>query len=299
MVYKESYFLNLSFLGKDYFGVTKAKEGPTLVQRIEYYLGEDVLGDVWIWPGSRLDSAVSASDLWLEIVIKGSSSEHIQFDLLPRIVDRLKAISDPEIKIHRLCKNTDGCNLISALSEKTYRYFIYTNNDFSNFGSVPIATFDESIHLSDWQKWVSLFCGTHHFEAFCIRAKTSSNFTRTISHAAVFRLADTQNKSLNPDIELDSIKLNWLGLNKLDPQKIIVVEFSGSGFLRGQVRMMVGALIKLSKKEINIEGIDKALRGESKVKAGFKVPGHGLVLWQSTLKNPCLPIVLDLDYRQG
>lgn len=279
----------------DYFGVTASKEGKTLLKELEDYLGSQFSDSLWLWPGSRLDSGVSAAELWIEIVLKGESEKKISQDLLPRLIEKLKSFKNSEIKILKLLKNTTQENLIANLDEKTYRYFVTLSKDVSPTKHDAYVEFSESFNFLDWVRWAKFYEGKHHFKAFSIRTKLGAIMEREIKSASVFLLADNQGSMPSSERAL----LEWLGIREKDYPNILVVEIKGAGFLRGQVRMMIGALLKLSKKELTEESFLMALRGEGDFKAGFKVPSHGLVLWKSKLKNQSLPILLDLYSQQG
>lgn len=284
-IFRESYFLNLSFLGMDYFGITASQEGQTLLKELEEYLGDDFSESLWLWPGSRLDSGVSAVDLWIEIVLKGKP------ELLPKLIEKLKQLKSPTIQIHRLLRNTSSENLIASLEEKTYRYFILLSENSVQTAPCALTHFSEKINFSDWVRWVKSYEGVHHFKAFSIRTKPHAIMKREVTKASAFLLSER----FVTMSSLEKNRLRWLGIKEEMIKDILVVEISAQGFLRGQVRMMIGALLKLSKNELSEENFLMALDGKSELKAGFKVPSYGLVLWQSKLKNHSLPILLDLD----
>lgn len=286
--FKASYFLNLSFLGMNFFGVTPSKDGETLIALLENYFFEDFSDVIWIWPGSRLDSGVSATDLWLEIILKSNIEYEIEEKLLPKLLVQIKNFSHPEVKIHKLIKNNTQKNLIANLDSKTYRYFIYIGKEKILEDQYPLVSFRETFDLTDWKNWIQLYLGKHSFKSFSIRTKENAQFFREITHADIYLLSEVNNQK----------NLKFLNLDQFKPESIVVVEIKGSGFLRGQVRMMVGALLKLSKNEISQELFKKALQGLVQEKVGFKVPSYGLVLWESHFKNQSLPILLDLDSPQ-
>jgi tRNA pseudouridine38-40 synthase len=57
-----------------------------------------------------------------------------------------------------------------------------------------------------------------------------------------------------------------------------------NGFLRYQVRMMVGALVMLGRSEIHETDILKALKGEEQVAITTVAPASGLVLKEVSYK---------------
>ena len=52
----------------------------------------------------------------------------------------------------------------------------------------------------------------------------------------------------------------------------------GKGFGRNQIRLMMGALVKLGRKDITLDYISKSLSPESKEVMDYIAPASGLIL---------------------
>ena len=70
------------------------------------------------------------------------------------------------------------------------------------------------------------------------------------------------------------------------PEKTYVFEVEGKGFLRHQVRLMMGALVRLGKGERTLEDIKMSLFDDYPYNETFVVPATGLVLESTEFKTP-------------
>ena len=96
---------------------------------------------------------------------------------------------------------------------------------------------------------IKVFLGTHDFRAFVTDNKEKENCVRTITYAS---------------IEKEEEKL--------------VITFRGDGFLRYQIRNMVGILIKVGENKISPEAVEKILKSKDRTKSGKTAPSQGLYL---------------------
>ena len=62
------------------------------------------------------------------------------------------------------------------------------------------------------------------------------------------------------------------------PKQSFILKVVGKGFGRHQIRLMMGALIKLGRGEIDMEYIKKSLKQESKYVMDYIAPASGLIL---------------------
>ena len=64
----------------------------------------------------------------------------------------------------------------------------------------------------------------------------------------------------------------------LKNKDIIELSFVGDGFLRYQVRNMVGLLIKVGENKISTKDVEKILESKDRTKSGKTAPAEGLYL---------------------
>ena len=92
--------------------------------------------------------------------------------------------------------------------------------------------------------------GTHNFASFAAnRGKTNEATTRTINQIRIQRR-----------------------------RELIAMEFDGSGFLYRMVRMLTGAIVRVSSGREDLTWIDQLLSEPGKTKASYTAPAEGLYL---------------------
>ena len=96
---------------------------------------------------------------------------------------------------------------------------------------------------------IKYFEGEKDFRAFVTDNKEKENCIRTISYT---------------NIEEENNK--------------IVITFKGTGFLRYQVRNMVGVLIRVGENKLSPEEIKKIIDSKDRTKSGKTAPSEGLYL---------------------
>ncbi|MEA3371617.1 MAG: tRNA pseudouridine(38-40) synthase TruA [Campylobacterota bacterium] len=106
-----------------------------------------------------------------------------------------------------------------SAKKRSYRYIIKEgeSNPFEN----NYISFIDSVNFNEMQKNIKLFIGEHNFKYFM---KTGSDVKGTIR--VIYRAYAYRHKGA------------------------IILHFEGNGYLRSQIRMMVGALLKLNAVQI-------------------------------------------------
>ena len=150
-----------------------------------------------------------------------------------------------------------GCSIVKddfharySAHKKVYVYKI-KNTDVKNvFENRYYAYIKENIDINLLNEACKLFIGKHNFK----------NFTT------------------NKIEEVESFDKTIYDVNVKQSKNKIEITFYGSGFLRYQVRMMVGALIVVSTKRKPIEFISKLLKDNVDEKCSYKADPQGLYL---------------------
>jgi tRNA pseudouridine38-40 synthase len=107
-------------------------------------------------------------------------------------------------------------------------------------------------------KAAKMFEGTHNFQNFTARIQPNTKVMRTIERCEI--------------IENTEFKANFF------PENSYLLLVQGEGFMRYQIRMMMGALVLLGKGELSFNSLEKALNGNDKILISYVAPGSGLFL---------------------
>ena len=117
----------------------------------------------------------------------------------------------------------------------------------------------EELDIRAMIKAAQLFEGKHDFRSYCHRPSEN-----TITHGEIMHCAIERN---------EIYKANFF------PKESYLLRVKGEGFKRNQIRLMMGVLLDLGKRKINIDFIKETLDPTAdKITLEHIVPGSGLIL---------------------
>ena len=136
-------------------------------------------------------------------------------------------------------------------SAKSKRYVYLINlGEYNPIERNYVFQYNYKLDIKSMKKAIKVFKGTHDFRAFVTENKDKANCVRTITKASIRKIGKTKYEFI----------------------------FEGTGFLRYQVRNMVGILIKLGEGKITKEDLKKILESKDRTKGGVTAPAEGLYL---------------------
>ena len=131
---------------------------------------------------------------------------------------------------------------------KTYKYIINTG-EYNPLERNYVYQYNYLLNIEEMKKAIEYFKGQHDFRAFVTNNKEKENCVRTINKVEIAK----------------------------EKEKIIIT-FQGDGFLRYQVRNMVGILLRVGQEKIPPEAVKKILESKDRTKSGKTAPAEGLYL---------------------
>ncbi len=134
------------------------------------------------------------------------------------------------------------------VKEKTYKYLINLG-EYNPIERFYVYQYNHELDIERIKECAKVFLGEHDFRAFVTENKEKLNCVRTIFNVEV------------------SLK-----------DEILEIKFTGNGFLKYQVRNMVGILIRAGENKITKEDIEKILESKDRTKSGKTAPAEGLYL---------------------
>ena len=134
------------------------------------------------------------------------------------------------------------------VKSKEYKYYINIG-EYNPIEKDYAFQYNYNLDIDSMKKAIKYFEGTHDFRAFVTENKDKENCVRTITKTS---------------IEQENNK--------------IIITFEGTGFLRYQVRNMVGILIRVGENKISPEDVEKILESKDRTKSGKTAPAEGLYL---------------------
>lgn len=134
------------------------------------------------------------------------------------------------------------------VKSKEYKYYINIG-EYNPIERNYVFQYNHELNILKMQEAIKVFIGTHDFRAFVTENKEKENCIRTITSATVKQTG-----------------------------KKIEISFKGTGFLRYQVRNMVGILIKVGENKLSTTDVEKILESKDRQKSGKTAPAVGLYL---------------------
>ena len=149
----------------------------------------------------------------------------------------------------------------TSVRRKTYAYYLALDDDAGD----DVAWRVEGLDLDKMRACAQHFIGTHDYKGFSAGGKASGT-VRSIRAVVVE--------------ELEFVELPFVGRVQ---GPLVRVAFEGDGFLKHQVRRMVGALVRVGRGDLAESVVAEALRDPATPRPevssrAFRAPAHGLWL---------------------
>jgi len=252
------YIIKTQFLGFRYSGWQKQPGQRTiegmLLKTLKFILPQST---VKILGAGRTDAKVSAKEAAFELFTDTEITNTSDF------IQLFNANLPADIRIVS-CETTDvDFNIIQDIRLKEYHYYFSFGSKNHPFCAPFMANILDVLDIELMKKAAVLFVGTHDYKSYTVRHKKNAKFKRSIISCAL---------ELNTELTASFF-----------PEKSYVLKVSGKGFMRYQIRMMMGALIKLGRGELNLEDIKASLYEDSRLTLNYVAPGSGLILHRTSL----------------
>ncbi len=254
MEFSHYYLVRVQYLGFRFSGWQKQPGQKTveamLLKTLKFVLPDRELK---ILGASRTDAKVSALDGAFEIFLNGDPIDDLN-EFIKAFNDNLPA----DIKAIKIDKVNKKFNIIKDAASKEYVY-LFSSGSKNHPCSAPfIAGFTETLDIDLMKAGAQLFEGSHNFKAYTVKSVAGSRLVRRVDKCEI--------------AENDLLKANFF------PQRSYALTISASGFLRYQVRMIMGALVLLGKHELSMDDIRASLKANSSFQLAYVAPASGLML---------------------
>lgn len=230
----------VKYNGRRYFGWQKQVNEITIQGEIENRLSTIFNKDITIHGSGRTDAKVHAY----------GQVFHFDAPLFPvrKLKYALNRMLPSDIELVSLSKVRDDFHARFSATGKTYEYLIYLGAK-EPFLDEEVLFYPFPFDLEKFNGGASLFIGTHNFQNFTSKSEDEQNFVRNITSFSAIRSG-----------------------------KLVKVTITGSGFMRGQIRVMIGTLIALNEGKIDEDFIKDNLDNDIRNIVTYKVSGEGLYL---------------------
>lgn len=202
---------------------------------------------------SRTDAMVSANESAFELFIYEKP-----LDDLNSFLELFNKNLPPDIRALSIEEVDQAFNIIQHPKNKEYLYLFSFGMKNHPFCAPLMAGFQEALDIELMMQGAAIFQGTHSFHNYCVDLTHQTRLVRTISVCV--------------------LKENHLYTANFFPEKSYVLMIEGAGFLRYQIRLMMGALVQVGKGELKLEDLRSSLLPEKVMQMNYIAPASGLIL---------------------
>lgn len=237
-------FAIVTYKGSNYQGWAKQKNAPTIQSSIEDVLSKIFNCEITIYASGRTDAGVHALGQTFHFEVT-----HLNVNL-KRLKYSVNLMLPNDIQIISFKKVGDAFHARYSAKKKIYKYVL-------SLGEKSPFHFDTSyyplvkINKSILKKSLKLFVGKHNYQDFTSKEEDENGFIREIYSISIKTIKNTDQ---------------------------IVIRFVGDGFMRYQIRYIVGTCLEIAKGNEKIDFISKHLDSISRHIISYKAAPNGLYL---------------------
>lgn len=239
---KQRFKAVLSYNGSNYHGWARQPKQQTIQETLESCIAKVFNQKVKVFAAGRTDAGVNASGQVIHF--------DLEINVKPKqILEALNKALPYDIRINKIAKVDGNFNARFLAKNKIYVYSINTNKVNDAVRSNHIYQYNKPININKIKKTNKVFLGKHNFLSFSTDERSGESLEREI-----LSISFKKNKDL------------------------LIISIKGTGFLRSQVRMMVGSMLAFNEDKITLTQIKKWLAEPKKGQAVYKAPACGLCL---------------------
>lgn len=235
------YLIDFSYCGQLFNGYQKQRGLRTVQGEIEKVLTSINDNPVTIYAAGRTDAKVNALH------------QKAHFDLsknIPcyKLKGALNSYLKEDVYINDVFIVNDDFHARYMVKSKTYQYKI-NMGCYNPILRTHVYQYCKPLDFSLMKEAINYFVGTHDFTSFSSAQDKRSDKVRTITSAHVTKKDD-----------------------------IITITFKAKGFLKYQVRSMIGTLIKIGENKLSADDVLDLIKKKNRKLAPFMAPANGLTL---------------------
>lgn len=246
------YLVEVQYLGFRYHGWAVQPQVNTVQRMVERTLKYVLDGAKFkVLITGRTDALVSANQTYFELFLEEPIDEGGFLEVFnENLPADIRALSIEEV--------SKEFNVINDPKVKEYIYLFSYGEKNHPFAAPYMCFFRGELDLGIMKQGCKLFEGDHDFINFCYKPKEDTITKRNVESADI--------------LDNDMITASFF------PKQSYVFKVRGKGFMRHQVRMMMGCLINLGKGDITLEEMKGLIDVEKHEPISYIAPASGLML---------------------
>lgn len=237
------YFLTLSYLGTHYSGWQVQPNAPSVQATLESALTTILRQPVGVTGCGRTDAGVHARYYVAHFDATG--------DLPPTFLNGLNSLLPPDIAVHSFRQVHPQAHARFDAFERSYEYHIALRKDPFSTDTAWFFPQNGKLDLNKMKEVADLLPKYASFFPFCKSDSGTEGF-------------DCEMKAAYWDFQPDAFRL--------------LFHITANRFLRGMVRLIVGACVNAGLGKIETQDVKSALDEQTPLKKSLSVPPQGLLL---------------------
>ncbi len=236
------FLIKFSYDGTNYNGYQKQPHKETIEEKLEIALTKiNNNKKTSVCASGRTDKGVHALTQYAHADLDVNITEN-------KLKRAMNSNLPEDIHVIETKQVDDNFHARYNVKQKEYQYLINVG-EYNPIDRNYIFQYNHELNIEAMKQAIDVFEGTHDFRAFVTQNKEKGNCVRSITNAEIERQGD-----------------------------IIVINFRGDGFLRYQVRNMVGILIRVGENKLTRKDVEQILDSCDRTKSGKTAPACGLYL---------------------
>lgn len=235
------YFMTFSYDGSDFYGYQKQANKRTIQGTIEKVLLQILKQEITIFASGRTDRGVHADN----------QTAHFDYENtldLGKLKFSISSLFPEDIYLKNIKIIDDDIHSRYDATYKEYEYLINIG-EYSPIDRKYVYQYNKPLNINNMNTAIKYFIGTHDFRSFVNTGSKTNDYTRIVKEASI-------------TIENNILKFNFIG----------------TGFMKYQIRNMVGTLVFIGRDKIEPKEILKLLNNPSRTITFPKAPSSGLYL---------------------
>jgi tRNA pseudouridine38-40 synthase len=246
------YLIRIEFLGFRYHGWQKQEKLPSVQGNIDKTFAFIFQHENFKTLGcGRTDAKVSAEDFAFELFVNEQQEPQ---ELLTSLNKNLPA----DIRVKSVEVTDSNFNIIQDSKIKEYHYTFSYGEKSHPYNTPFIRDLGKELNIELMTQAAKLFQGVHDFKRYVAKSSPKESYS-----------VDIESSELSKDTKYNS---------QFSPPNTFVFKVRAKGFMRYQVRLMMGALIELGRGEYDLETFKNSMIDTSGLPIKTIAPSSALTL---------------------
>lgn len=240
-----NYKLTIAYDGTKYNGWQRQGNTANTIQgKLNEIIGKYLSEEVDVAGSGRTDRGVHARAQVASFKVKQAID-------VKRFVADINGYLSQDIRVLNIEQVDDRFHARLSAVSKTYEYVIDNGEISDVFSRKYVCRIEEKLDVLAMKKAAKLLVGTNDYISFCGNKHFKKSSVRTVF-----------------DIKI------------VEAEGMIVILYTGDGFLQNMVRIMTGTLIEVGLGKRNADSMKEIIAAKSRDVAGFMAPPEGLFLYE-------------------